>query len=425
MPQVCTPTCVLLKGYLYGESGANQVGNEFDGLMKRLQADVVQEEQQAVIGHRAIDDEYELYVKLLKGHDYCVLQFWATPVSDDLRASFDRACEITEQWLPALLNEQFFQDLPSLFSSKILCCQDAIPDDERASFFEDQSRLAHSTVYSRQLWLTARDSRYRDLYLINPVDGQVPNELMSTVVDDVSRLETYFRKILSFYDVYPEIYEGISKIEEEVTTQLDEISVELSDADTEALGTWLTNISRNYGHLSIISKGLRQDSFSLHSNLNNTRSTMRAWDEERVEGSLPVSEVLLNDAEMVCGAYDGLSARVQGVAEQLGNMMAMVRARIELGQQEQSLQQLRDLVKMERTMDVLEFVFLAAVLLDIFGFVFAGLGEIWGRGTSVGAGLHYVVTHVWEFPALLTALFVPAILALSYLIVKAVERLTE
>jgi hypothetical protein len=424
MAQVCTPTCVLLKGYLYGESSESQVSNDFQGLIKRLRADIVQEKQ-LLIGRRAIDDQYELYVKLLSGHDYCVLQFWATPMSDDLRASFDRACEIAEQWLPAQLDEQFLQDLPSLFSSQVLCCQDAIPVDERASFFEDQARLAHSVIYSRQLWLTARASRYRGLHLIGPVDGEVPNELMSTAVDDICRLETYFSKILSFYDVYPEIYEGIGKVEEEVTAQLDEISVGLGDADTEALGTWLTNISRNYSHLSIISKGLRQDSFSLHSNLSNTRSTVRAWDEERIEGSLPISEVLLNDAEMVCGAYDGLSARVQGIADQLRNMMAMVRARIELGQQEQSLQQLRDLVKMERTMDVLEFVFLAAVLLEIFGFVFAGLGEIWGRETSVAVGLHHVVTHVWEYPALLTALFVPAILALSYLIVRVVERLTE
>jgi hypothetical protein len=65
------------------------------------------------------------------------------------------------------------------------------------------------------------------------------------------------------------------------------------------------------------------------------------------------------------------------------------------------------------------------VLLEIFGFVFAGMGEIWGRGTAVGVGFRYIATHLWEYPALLTALFVPVILSLSYLIVKIVERLTE
>ncbi len=424
MHQVCTPTCVLLKGFVYGESGETQVRSDLDDLLNRLRAAVVQDDGQAVIGHRVVDDDYELYVKLLPGHDYCVLQAWATPISDDYRASFDGARDIVDTWLPEQLDEPLLKDAAFLFSSKVLCCQDPILLDERASLFAEHSQLAHSAVYSRQVQLSAANDRHRELYLVSPINGTVPNELMSTVVDDISRLETYFRKILSFYDVYPEIYDGLNKVDEEVAEQMDEISIHLGDADTGALGTWLTNISQNYGHLSIVSKGLRQDSFSLHSNLSNIKSTIRAWDEERIEGSLPISEELLNDAEMVCGAYDGLSARIQGVHDQLGNMIAMVRARIELGQQEQSLQQLRDLVKMERTMDVLEFVFLAAVLLEIFGFVFAGLGEVWGTGTLPGAGLQYVVTHLWEYPALLTALFAPAILALSYLIVKVVERLT-
>jgi hypothetical protein len=424
MSQVCTPTCVLLKGYLYGDSGEAQVKSEFRDLMGRLQAEVAQDDAQALIGHRAIDDEYELFAKLLPGHDYCVLQVWATPISDDLRASFDRATEIVDEWLPARADEPLLREATALFSSRVLCCQDPIPPDQSASLLAEQSRLAHSDLYSGQLRLSAGHTRTRPLYLVAPVKGPVPNELMSAVVDDISRAETYFRKILSFYDVYPEIYEGVNRAEEEVVAQMDEMSLQLGDADTQVLGTWLTTISQKYGQLSVISKGLRQDSFSLHSNLSNIKSTVRAWDEARVEGSMPISEVLLNDAEMVYGAYDGLSERIQGIQEQLGNMTAMVRTRIELGQQEQSLQQLRDLVKMERTMDVLEFVFLAAVLLDIFGFVFAGMGEVWGRGSAASVGFHYIATHLWEYPALLTALFVPVILSLSYLIVKVVERLT-
>jgi hypothetical protein len=425
MSQVCTPTCILLEGYLYEDSSEAQVKSDFHDLMDRLQAEVAQNDQQALIGHRAIDDEYELFAKLLVGHDYCVLQVWATPISDDLRATFDRALQIVDEWLPARVDGPLLRGATALFSSRVLCCQDSIPLDQTASFFVEEPRLAHSSVYSGQLRLTAGHTRTRALYLVAPVKGPVPNELMSAVVDDISRVETYFRKILSFYDVYPGVYEGVNRAEEEVVAQMDEMSIQLGDADTQLLGAWLTTISQKYGQLSVISKGLRQDSFSLQSNLSNIRSTMRAWDEARVEASMPISEVLLNDAEMVYGAYDGLSERIQGIQEQLGNMTAMVRTRIELGQQEQSLQQLRDLVKMERTMDVLEFVFLAAVLLDIFGFVFAGMGEIWGRGTSLGAGFHYVAAHLWEYPALLTALFVPVILSLSYLIVKVVERLTE
>ena len=113
---------------------------------------------------------------------------------------------------------------------------------------------------------------------------------------------------------------------------------------------------------------------------------------------------------------------MQSIAEEIdrdGNNL------IELAQQEQSLQQLTDLVRMEKSMDVLEFIFLAAVLLDIFGFLFAALGEIWGREGAAGMGLHYILTHLWAYPALLTALFVPVIMILSYYIIKLAERLIK
>jgi len=128
---------------------------------------------------------------------------------------------------------------------------------------------------------------------------------------------------------------------------------------------------------------------------------------------------------MVGGAYESLSERIRGIQQQLGNMIAMVRTRIELGQQEQSLQQLTDLVNTEKSMDMLEFVFPAAVLLEISGFVFAALGEVWGGQGLPGMGLQYAATNVWRYPTLLTALFIPLVLILSYFIIRLTDRLIK
>ena len=370
-----------------------------------------------------MDEVYELYVKLLPGHDYCAIQIWATPISDDHRAPFDRVQEILDGWLPEQLDGQILKGTTPFFSLKVYSCQEVIPPEEITSLFADDTNVVRSRLYSNRLQLTADRKGRREKYLVTPTNGMVPNQLMSNIVDGICRVETYFNKIISFYDVYPEIYAKLEGVEEEIVSQMDEISVRLGEADAEALRAWLVRIGQKYGHLSLISRGLRQDSFSLHSNLSNMRSTLRAWDEERVSNYLPISDLLLKDAEMVSSAYDGLSERIQGIQEQLGNMIAMVRARIELGQQEQSLQQLTDLVRMEKSMDVLEFIFLAAILLEISGFIFAGLGEIWGVGGTSGIGFHHIVTHLWQYPALLTALFVPVILVLSYFIIKLIERL--
>lgn len=425
MREVHSPTCIQLKGYVYENIGEAHVNRELEELMNLLQAETVHHDEESLIARRAVDDIYEVYVKLLRGHDYCVFQIWATPISDDHRAPFDRVREILDRWLPEQLHRQIFEGVGPLFALNIYTCQETIPHEEMAPLFADQLDLAHSWVYSNRLQLTAENKGQRGEYLVTPTDGTVPDQLISSIVDDISRMETYFNKIISFYDVYAGIYDSLNRIEDEVLAQMDEITEKLGEADATALRTWLTGISDRYGHLSIISKGLQQDSFSLHSNLNNIKSTLQAWDEVRVSNHLPISQSLLNDAEMISSAYDNLSDRIEGIQKQLGNMIAMVRTRIELSQQEQSLQQLTDLVEMQKSMDVLEFIFLAAVLLDIFGFLFAALGEIWGREAAAGMGLYHIVTHIWEYPALLTALFVPGIMILSYYIIRLTERLIK
>jgi hypothetical protein len=425
MLEIHTPTCIQLKGYAYEKIGEAQANHELEELIGLLRAETMHQDEESLIARTAVDEVYEVYLKLLRGHDYCVFQIWATPIGEDHRASFDRAREILDHWLPEQLQREILEDITPLFALRIYACQQAIPYEEMADIFMDELNLAHSWVYSNRLQLTAENKGRREEYLVTPTDTMVPDQLISSVVDDISRVETYFNKIISFYEVYADIYDRLNHIEEEVMAQMDEIAASLDEADVMALKTWLTQISEKYGHLSSISKGLRQDSFSLHSNLNNIKSTLRAWDEERVSNYLPISDVLLNDAEMVSSAYDNLSERIDGIREQLGNMIAMVRTRIELAQQEQSLQQLTDLVQMQKSMDVLEFIFLAAVLLEIFGFLFAALGEIWGREAAAGMGLDYIVTHLWQYPALLTALFVPVIMILSYYIIKLTERLIE
>ena len=425
MLEVHTPTCIQLKGFVYEEIEEEQANRELEDLIGLVRAETVHQDETSLIARTAVDEVYEVYLKLLRGHDYCIFQTWATPISEDHYGSFEEVREILNHWLPEQLQREILDGIAPLFALRIYACQQAIPFEEMADLFMDGLNLAHSWVYSNRLQLTAENKGRREEYLVTPTDTMAPDQMISSIVDDIGRVETYFNKILSFYEVYRGIYERLARIEDEVVVQMDEITGELDEADVISLKIWLTQISEHYGHLSSISKGLRQDSFSLLSNLSNIKSTLRSWDEERVSNYLPISDLLLNDAEMVSSAYDSLSERIDGIREQLGSMITMVRTRIELAQQEQSLRQLTDLVRMQKSMDVLEFIFLAAVLLEIFGFLFAALGEVWGREGAVGMGFDYMITHLWEYPALLTAVFVPAIMILSYYVVKLVERLID
>ena len=385
---------------------------------------MIHQDEDSVIARKAVDEVYEVYFKLLSGHDYCVFQAWATPIPDDHCAPFDQAREIVEHWLPAQLRREILKGITPLFEVSVYACQGAISSREMASLFSGESNLVQA--WSIPASCNSSPRTQNDVTPIwAPVDDMVSNQMISILVDDISRMEIYYNKVISFYEVYTGIYERLSKIEEDVMGQMDEIAAKLGDADTASLKAWLTHIGEEYGRISIISKGLRQDTLSLRSNVNNIKATLRAWDEARVRNHPPISDLPINDSEMVGGAYESLSERIRGIQQQLGNMIAMVRTRIELGQQEQSLQQLTDLVNTEKSMDMLEFVFLAAVLLEISGFVFAALGEVWGGQGLPGMGLQYVATNVWRYPALLTALFVPPVLILSYFIIKLTDRLIK
>jgi len=425
MRTVHTPTCIQLRGYIYEELDQAQANSELEQLISILGAERIHQDEDSVIARKAVDEVYEVYLKLVSGHDYCVFQAWATPISDDHCAPFDQVREIVEHWLPAQLRREVLKGITPLFEVSVYACQEAISRDEMTSLFSGESNLVHSLVYSSKLQLIAQNAERRDTYLVAPVDDMVSNQMISILVDDISRMEIYYNKVISFYEVYTGIYERLSKIEEDVMGQMDEIAAKLGDADTASLKAWLTHIGEEYGRISIISKGLRQDTLSLRSNVNNIKATLRAWDEARVRNHPPISDLPINDSEMVGGAYESLSERIRGIQQQLGNMIAMVRTRIELGQQEQSLQQLTDLVNTEKSMDMLEFVFLAAVLLEISGFVFAALGEVWGGQGLPGMGLQYVATNVWRYPTLLTALFIPLVLILSYFIIRLTDRLIK
>jgi len=119
----------------------------------------------------------------------------------------------------------------------------------------------------------------------------VSNQMISILVDDISRMEIYYNIVISLSEVYTGIYEKLSKIEEDVMGQMDGIAAKLGDADTASLKAWLTHIGEEYGRIYIISKALRQDTLSLRSNVNNIKATLRAWDEARVRNHPPISDL--------------------------------------------------------------------------------------------------------------------------------------
>lgn len=308
---VLSPTCVRVTGYIYEGLDEAQAREGFSALVERLQGAVLDHGPRLLLARAAVDETYETYLKLLLGHDYCLFQVWATPIRDDLRAPFAAAVEFAARVPPLLPTEP-------LFEARILTCQEPLAEETVLALL-DGGVPARSLIYARRLQV----SRDEDRYLLFPTSAGVPDRLISGAVDDVSRLDLYYYKILSFYAVYPQVYEQVNDIEDLVSRRMEE-------ATERPMTAWLNDVSDRYVHLANTTRALLQDIHSIQANLNNLEETLRRWGEREVGDYPSLSELMLGQARLVVRVYDDLSRRVDGIRDRLNDVITMVRTRSEV-----------------------------------------------------------------------------------------------
>lgn len=307
-----SPTCVRVAGYVYDGLDEAQARQRFALLASRLQGTLVEESAHTLLVRAAADATYETYLKLLLGHDYCLHQAWVTPIADDLRAPFDAAIQIADH-LPPLL-----PTAPPLFEARILAGQEPLPEAAVLALF-DGGVPARSLIHARRLQVSREEGRY----LLFPTAESVPNRLISAVVDDIARIETYYHKILAFYANYPKLYERINQVEDRASRRMEE-------ATELPIYEWLNEVSDRYVDLANITRAMQQDMYSMQANLNNLEETLQRWGERELGDYPPLSELLLGQARLVLRAHEDLAERVDSIRTRLGEVVTMVRTRSEV-----------------------------------------------------------------------------------------------
>ncbi len=306
-----SPTCVRVAGYIYDELDEARARQSFALLASRLQGALMEEGSHGLLVRAAAEAPYESYLKLLLGHDYCLYQAWVTPIADDLRAPFDAAIRIAAH-LPPLLPTQ------PLFQTRILTGQEPLGEASVLALY-DGGVPARSLIHARRLQV----NREEGLYLLFPTAESVPNRLISAVVDDISRLELYYHKILAFYANYPDLYRRVNQVEERASRRMEE-------ATELPIYEWLNDVSDRYVDLSNVTRALQQDMYSLQANLNNLEETLQRWGERELGDYPPLSELLLGQARLVVRAHEDLAGRVDSIRTRLSDVVTMVRTRSEV-----------------------------------------------------------------------------------------------
>lgn len=370
-PSVLSPTCVRVTGYIYEEPGVRRSARlGFSTLVERLHGTVLDQSPHLLLASAVVDETYEVYLKLLLGHDYCILQAWVTPIRDDLRAPFEAAVEIAAG-LPALMPGD------PLFQIRVLTCQEPLTEEAALSLF-DGLPPARSLIHAGRLQV----GRSEDRILLFPVHTGASDLLISAAVDDVSRIEMYHRKVLSFYVVYPQVYERINDIEDRVSRRMEE-------ATERPMIDWLNEVSDRYVDLSNATRALMQDIYSVQANLNNLEEALRRWGEREIGSYLLVSDHILGQARLVLRAHQDLAERVDAIRERLNDVITMVRTRSE--------------VNRLRMAGFIQFVTTAIGMSGAASQVFESLQDMGAIPPSVS-------------PRVLTVLFIPFAILVAWLV---------
>lgn len=181
------------------------------------------------------------------------------------------------------------------------------------------------------------------------------------IVDDIVRLETCYNLLLSQRQKYLLMADQLGRLEERVAAKMGAINLNLLEADGATLKEWLHFLSVNFGEVSGITEELKKHASDTEARRNVLNSILEKWEGAPVEGVPTISEPLKLYTRAIGDDYGRLMSRVEGIRREMGDVITIVRTRVDLIQQEQSLSIQKSMhetaktqLKMQRAVESLE-----------------------------------------------------------------------
>ena len=309
MEQMITaPTIIAIKVSFNGNLELEKLKTEFN-------AEYVSEK----IIKFSLADECEAYIKFLAGEDYSIYQVWITSIEDNFKT---RDFEEIENLLEKIW-ERFEK-----FDSLVYSC---FAFDDKEEIIKEAD--TYSLIKNRSFLLARKEKKECTLYSLIPKIKEIEEikETQGMIVDEISFIETYYTKVIGFYDAYEENYGKIAKKEDEIQKLIGE---EITDANREKLEEMLKHRESLYSRIFELSSALRKDSASVTANIHNMKNIFVLWNESHHESYPLISKVMCRKVENVYQCYTLLSGRISEIEGLLNHNVNVIRAKIELKQKE-------------------------------------------------------------------------------------------
>ncbi|MDO8445187.1 MAG: DUF3422 family protein [Deltaproteobacteria bacterium] len=332
---------------------------EFERVAKSLGIERVVWRGETADGVKEAGDGGKLSLSLLQGMDEYVYF---------LRVFPDREGRIDSE--ASRICTGFFQERPNELYHLDIIVGEAIPDlltrDVKGQ------RLKDGTTVISGYELKEKVRRY----VIKPVSAGKADK----IVDDIVRLETCYNLLLSQRQKYLLLADQLGRLEEGTATNMGVINLNISKADGKTLKDWLHSLSVNFGEVSGITEELKKHAADTEGRRSVLQSILESWGSEPVEGLRIISEPLQFYTRTVGDDYGRLIQRIEGIRREMGDVITILRTKVDLIQQEQSLDIQRSMhetaktqLKMQRAVESLEVFIVTYYLTSLAKITFEAL----------------------------------------------------
>ncbi|MBI3353907.1 MAG: DUF3422 family protein [Nitrospirae bacterium] len=254
----------------------------------------------------------------------------------------------------------------------------------------------------------------RDRFVITGETIRITEDVLEGLVKEITILENCYYLLRNERSKYILTSDKMNEIEAGLVGKLSAISLNLPKATPDDLKEWLYSLSTKFGEIAGVSEEVRHYSSDTISRIELMKNILGGWGERPAEDRPSLSKYYLSATAALGDDYKRLSGRIDGLRREMLDIITNLRTKVDLNIQEQSLELQKSVdettktqVKLQRTVEGLSVIIISYYIVSLAKFVFEGIKS---------AGIINVST------TLLTALFVPVAIIISFLLTKEVKE---
>ncbi len=254
----------------------------------------------------------------------------------------------------------------------------------------------------------------RDRFVITADPVRITEDALEAIIKEITILENCYYLLRNERQKYILSSDRMNDIEAGLVGKFSAISMNLPKATPDDLREWLYTLSTKFGEIAGISEEVRHYSSDTGSRIELIRNILKEWGEMPIEGRNSLNRFYLSATVSLGDDYQRLSRRIDGLRREMIDLMTNLRTKVDLNIQEQSLELQKSVdettktqVKLQRTVEGLSVIIISYYIVSLAKFVFEGIKS---------AGIINVSS------TLLTALFVPIAIIISFLLTKEVKE---